>query len=158
MGGTLDDPGCRENTGHAVVSGWLDAAGACPHVLHDKRESLMTDATPPLPAPPPNDESLKITALIGYGLFLVAFLNGVTAVIGVVLAYVMRGNAAGTVWESHFRNLIRVFWVSVIMMVVVIAIVVEGFGGFFYVASTNHEPAPALAGPLFLLGPAVLLV
>jgi uncharacterized membrane protein len=112
-----------------------------------------------LPAqPPPNEESLKITALIGYGLFLVAFINGVTALAGVVLAYVMRGNATGTVWESHFRNLIHVFWISVILMAIIVAIVVEGFGGFFYVASASHEPAPALTGLLFLLIPAVCLI
>jgi hypothetical protein len=44
------------------------------------------------------------------------------------------------------------------MAVVLIAIIVEGFGGFFYVISANHDPAPAITGMLFLLVPAVCLI
>src|ERR1700733_1926799 len=104
----------------------------------------MSDAQIAPPPPQNNDESLKLTALIGYGLFLLALVNGVTALAGVVLAYVMRGNARGTVWEGHFTNLIHVFWISAVMAVVVVAIVVEGFGGMFYALASNHDPAPAL--------------
>ncbi len=109
-------------------------------------------------APASNDESLKVTALIGYGLFLLALVNGVTAIVGVVLAYVMRGNARGTVWENHFTNLIHVFWISAVMAVIVVTIVVEGFGGMFYALASNHDPAPALTGLLFLLVPLLFLI
>ncbi len=113
----------------------------------------MSDTTTPR-----GDSELRVMALLAYGLFLLALVNGITAVAGVVLAYVMRGNAQGTVWESHFRNLIRVFWITAIVLVVSIAIAVEGFGGMFYSLATNHDPAPALAGLLFLLVPLLVLI
>ena len=46
-------------------------------------------------------------------LFLIACVNGVTAIIGVIIAYVKRRDAVGTIWDSHFNNLILVFWVMV---------------------------------------------
>jgi uncharacterized membrane protein len=55
---------------------------------------------------------LRLMALICYGLFLAAILNGLTAIVGVVLAYIKRADAIGTPYESHFDNLISVFWVS----------------------------------------------
>ncbi|HEX4301424.1 MAG TPA: hypothetical protein VHZ78_01430 [Rhizomicrobium sp.] len=108
--------------------------------------------------PPRNDNELRVMALIAYGLFLAALFNGITAIVGVVLAYVMRGNAQGTIWESHFRNLIRVFWITAVVLAVTIAIAVEGFGGMFYALATNHDPAPALAGLLFLLVPLLAII
>jgi uncharacterized membrane protein len=55
--------------------------------------------------------SLRTTVMICYVLYLVAFLNGLTAIIGVIIAYIKRADAAGTVWKSHFDSLILVFWV-----------------------------------------------
>jgi len=66
----------------------------------------------PVPGPGETQQSgLRTTAMICYVLYLVAFINGLTAIIGVIIAYIKRPEAAGTVWESHFRNLIVVFWV-----------------------------------------------
>jgi uncharacterized membrane protein len=56
--------------------------------------------------------------MICYVLYLVAFLNGLTAIIGVIIAYIKKSDAAGTVWESHFRSLILVFWVMLAVFVV----------------------------------------
>jgi uncharacterized membrane protein len=78
----------------------------------------MSD-TPPISAPaqfPPgtaDQTSLRTLAILGYVLFLLACFNGFTAIIGVLIAYVKRGDAAGTIWHSHFTNLILVFWVTV---------------------------------------------
>jgi uncharacterized membrane protein len=36
-----------------------------------------------------------------------------TAIVGVIIAYVKRRDAAGTFWQSHFSNLILVFWMAV---------------------------------------------
>jgi uncharacterized membrane protein len=55
--------------------------------------------------------SLRTTVMICYVLYLVALLNGLTAIIGVIIAYIKRSDAAGTVWKSHFDSLILVFWV-----------------------------------------------
>jgi uncharacterized membrane protein len=54
-------------------------------------------------------------------LFLVAFINGLTAIIGVIIAYIKRSDAVGTVWESHFNNLIFVFWAMLAALVVFFA-------------------------------------
>lgn len=104
------------------------------------------------------DESgLRITALIAYGLFVLALFNGATAIAGVILAYLKRDEARGTIWESHFRNLIRVFWISIIVGVLAFAILVPSFGGLiFSMAATNGNPPPALVGMLFFLVPALL--
>ncbi|HEX3484952.1 MAG TPA: hypothetical protein VHT51_07810 [Micropepsaceae bacterium] len=75
---------------------------------------------PPAPSSsvPPNDAAggasdLRSLAIVCYVLFLLAGVNGVTAFIGLIIAYVKRRDALGTVWHSHFSNLILVFWVMV---------------------------------------------
>ena len=81
----------------------------------------MTDTTGSLPR---SDESFRGTAIIAYVLFLVGlpFLH-LTTVAGVILAYVQRGDARGTVWESHFSNLIETFWISLLLGLVAIPLI-----------------------------------
>ena len=73
------------------------------------------DATPPqVPHSTAADtSSLRSLVMLCYVLFLIACVNGVTAIIGVIVAYAKRTDAKGTIWESHFNNLILVFWVMV---------------------------------------------
>ncbi len=76
----------------------------------------------PVPEPQQSQHSgLRTTVMICYVLYLVAFINGVTAIIGVIIAYVKRSDAAGTVWQSHFDNLIFTFWVLLAAFVVMLA-------------------------------------
>ena len=75
----------------------------------------------PAPVPGPGEaqhSGLRTTAMICYVLYLVAFINGLTAIIGVIIAYIKSADAAGTVWESHFRNLIVTFWVIFAALIV----------------------------------------
>jgi uncharacterized membrane protein len=71
-------------------------------------------------APPPPDAAqaaqtnLRSLAILGYVLYLLAPVNGITAIAAVILAYVKRDDARGTVWFSHFENMIVVFWVMLI--------------------------------------------
>ena len=105
----------------------------------------------------PNPD-LRPALLIAYALFVLALFNGATAIAGVVLVYIKRGEARGTVWESHTRNLIRVFWISVVAFVVLLAVLLQGFGGlFFSLYTTNGNPPPALVGALALMVPALVL-
>lgn len=62
------------------------------------------------PAPAATDSTRTIAILV-YILYLAAFVNGLTAIAGVVLAYVKRADARGTVYESHFSNAIETFWI-----------------------------------------------
>ena len=47
-----------------------------------------------------------------------AFLAGWPSIIGVILSYVYRGEAAGTYLESHFRWQIRTFWLALMWAVI----------------------------------------
>jgi len=76
----------------------------------------------PVPAP-----SERPAVLVGYGLFLLAVVcGGITALIGAVIAYARRDDARGTVWESHYRNLILVFWVGTVFALSLIAMALSG--------------------------------
>ena len=81
----------------------------------------MTDATGSLPRA---EESFRGTAIIAYLLFLVGFpFLHLTTVAGVILAYVQRRDARGTLWESHFSNLIETFWISLLLGLVAIPLI-----------------------------------
>ena len=63
-----------------------------------------------------------------YILYFLAFVVGITAIIGVILAYVNRGKA-GSYVESHYTWLIRTFWIGILFSVIsfVLSIVFIGF-------------------------------
>jgi uncharacterized membrane protein len=52
----------------------------------------------------------RLMVLLGYGLFLIAPMGGITALLAAIIAHVRLAHAAGTWLESHYRNQIRVFW------------------------------------------------
>jgi uncharacterized membrane protein len=74
------------------------------------------------------DEGLVAWTHVIYGLHALAVLIGVTSaatvvgafvfslpsIVAVVLSYLKRGEAAGTFLESHYRWLIRTFWLAVL--------------------------------------------
>ena len=69
-------------------------------------------------------------ALAAYGLFLIApASSGVTALIGVILAHVRLDTARGGILESHYRNLILVFWVWFSVVFVAAAFAIAGLAG-----------------------------
>jgi len=58
----------------------------------------------------------KTMAVVCYALYLLAFATGITAIIGVIIAYTQRPTA-GPVMESHYTFLIRTFWIGLVLMV-----------------------------------------
>jgi uncharacterized membrane protein len=69
-------------------------------------------------------------ALVAYGLFLIApASSGITALVGVILAYLRRDVARGGLYESHYRNLILIFWVWLAVALVAVAVAIAGFAG-----------------------------
>ena len=52
-----------------------------------------------------------------YGLYLLAFATGITAIIGLVIAYAQQ-SVAGPTMRSHYTYLIRTFWGGLAMMIV----------------------------------------
>ena len=56
-------------------------------------------------------ESLKTLTTVVYALQAAGFfVGGITWIVAVVVNYVKRDEAAGTLYESHFRWQIRTFW------------------------------------------------
>lgn len=52
-----------------------------------------------------------------YALYAASFLNGLTAIVGVIIAYVKRDDARGSWQASHFDWLIRTFWWSLLFLI-----------------------------------------
>jgi uncharacterized membrane protein len=73
--------------------------------------------------------ALKNVTTVVYGLQALSFLWGITAIVGLVINYVKREDARGTLYESHFDWQIRTFWWGLLWSVigVVLAIVAVGF-------------------------------
>jgi len=106
-------------------------------------------------AVPAQDETrLRVIALVVYALYLLALTNGVTAIVGVVLATVKRGEARGTVYQSHFSNAIAIFWIALVTGTLIVAGLLSGFFGGF--GSAMH-PHPAAMVALLPIAAAALL-
>jgi uncharacterized membrane protein len=54
--------------------------------------------------------SLKTLTMVVYALQVLSVFVGITAIVGVIINYVKREDAAGTMYESHFDWQIRTFW------------------------------------------------
>lgn len=91
-----------------------------------------------------------------YGLYLAGFLVALTPLIGVIMAYINRGQAGGWV-ESHYTYIIRTFWIGLLysLVCVVLSLLVIGVLLFVVVAiwaivrcirglqwSTANQPVP----------------
>jgi uncharacterized membrane protein len=104
----------------------------------------MSDTQAPLPVPPPSliTATLVVYALFGaaavvgivsHGFPPIAPLGGIVGIIGIIMAYVKRGDAVGTWLASHYRWLIRTFWFSLLwgcigaILFVLLAVVLIGF-------------------------------
>ena len=79
----------------------------------------MTDvSSQPVPT---LDESARGTAILAYILYLVGWPTcHLATIVGLILAYVKRGEVRGTIWESHFDNIINTFWVTLVIGIVAI--------------------------------------
>jgi len=70
----------------------------------------------------------KTWAIIVWALYLLAYLTGFTAIIGLIIAYVKRGELAGTPFESHMTSAIRTFWISLIAGIIGVVLSIVGIG------------------------------
>jgi uncharacterized membrane protein len=99
------------------------------------------------------------TANIIYILYLASIIVGITAIIGVIMAYVNRGS--GPEWvESHYRFQIRTFWIGLLIGVIgfltiliiigwliilfyLIWLIVRCVKGMSYISKAQAHPDPA---------------
>ena len=55
--------------------------------------------------------------IVCYALYLAAFITGgLTAIIGLIIAYVQRGTA-GPIMRTHYTFLIRTFWIGLVLAI-----------------------------------------
>lgn len=64
-----------------------------------------------------------------YFLYIASFFVGFTGLIGVIVAYVFKGENA--ISDSHFRWQIRTFWISILFVIVVVVTSFIGLGLIF---------------------------
>jgi uncharacterized membrane protein len=65
-----------------------------------------------------DQDKYKGTATMVYVLYALSFFLGITYIIGVIIAHIKKGSAAGSYVQSHFSYQIRTFWWSVIWVMV----------------------------------------
>ncbi|MBT5859802.1 MAG: hypothetical protein HOH89_01465 [Alphaproteobacteria bacterium] len=82
----------------------------------------------PSPTPPPSGLTQSNTVMVIYILYLVGFTAPITAIVGVVFAYMSRDQARDTWMESHYEFQIRTFWMGLGMAIVGGLLAVIGIG------------------------------
>jgi uncharacterized membrane protein len=101
----------------------------------------------------------RLIVLIAYGLFFASLVTGgLSAIVGVAVAYIKRPEVRGTVWESHFTNLIHVFWVAMVAFALWLAAMTASVLGIWSGIETDRVPllvgllpAAYLSAMLFLV-------
>ena len=96
----------------------------------------MTDLTQAsAPSPSERADEDKVLPIVVYALYLLGFTNGLTFLVGLIVAYVNR-DAAGPINASHYTFAIRTFWLSIwwflgglalILVGLVLAVLLIGF-------------------------------
>lgn len=77
--------------------------------------------------------SLKSLTQVVYVLYALSYFTGITAIVGIIINYVKKDDAAGTWLESHFRWQIRTFWFGLLWAVIgaMTAFIAIGFAVLF---------------------------
>lgn len=98
----------------------------------------MADPILPTTVPPPSGPQAgsDTSAKAIYALYLASLVVGLTALVGLIMAYVNVGDAPEPL-KSHYRFQIRTFWIGVLYLTagILLALAVVGFVviAFFYV-------------------------
>ncbi len=81
-------------------------------------------AVPAVPRSPDELTALKQITMVVYGLQALSFIWGLPAIVGIIINYVKREDARGTLYESHFDWQIRSFWWGLVWAVIGIALAI----------------------------------
>jgi uncharacterized membrane protein len=95
-------------------------------------------------------DDMRTLAIIAYALYFGFFVAGITPLIGATIAYVKRGDAHGTIWESHFDNLITVFWMGLAICLLLIPVWIFVLGTTI-LAAVAAWPASLFTFPFILV-------
>jgi uncharacterized membrane protein len=74
------------------------------------------------------ERNMRTIVLVVYGLYFLSMIGGFTSIIGVIIAHIKKGDAAGTVYASHFSNQIKIFWVGLVLGLVGVVLAFVGIG------------------------------
>ena len=86
----------------------------------------MSDSAQAIPAPLPGRvEEDKVLPIVVYALYLLGFTNGLTFVVGLIVAYLNR-ETAGPINASHYTFAIRTFWLSIWWFLIGLAVFLVG--------------------------------
>src|SRR5690606_17901747 len=101
------------------------------------REGTMSDTNRPM-NPPPGDsgwlEPGKANIQLIYVLYIVSFVIGISALVGIVLAYINRGKSGGWI-ETHYTWAVRTFWIGILYSIISILLMVVGVGFLLIIAT-----------------------
>ena len=85
----------------------------------------MTDAAHTPAELPGRVEEDKVLPIVVYALYLLGFTNGLTFLVGLIIAYVYRQDA-GPINASHYTFAIRSFWLSIWWFLIGLALFLVG--------------------------------
>lgn len=93
--------------------------------------------TPPPPGPPSGTPQggfdMNYPTIVSL-LYLASFFTGITGIVGVVLAYVWKGEAREP-WEaSHYTYLINTFWIGLVGSIISFVLMIVVIGVFLWMA------------------------
>ncbi|TBW35227.1 hypothetical protein EYW49_16460 [Siculibacillus lacustris] len=73
--------------------------------------------------------SPKTWAIVVWALYLGGAVTvGIAGIVGLIVAYLKRGDVAGTVYASHITSAIRTFWISLIAGIIGFVLSFVGIG------------------------------
>lgn len=101
------------------------------------------------PRSPEQLASLRRLTLIIYILYGASWFVAVTALIAIIVNYVKREDAAGTLYESHFTWQIRTFWWSLLWAVLGVATIWFGVGALILLAAAVWSLYRLVKGVLY---------
>jgi uncharacterized membrane protein len=82
-----------------------------------------------------NDKAAKQNAIIAYALMLSGFFFGLTWIIGGIWAMVKKSDAQGTLFEDHYSNAIKTFWIGLCLSIIGGLLVMVGIGVIILIAT-----------------------
>jgi uncharacterized membrane protein len=98
-------------------------AGAADNVAL-REEPIMSQQQPTVAGTRP-----QTWAIIVWALFIASYFTAaMTGIVAVIIAYVKRGDLAGTPFESHMTSAIRTFWISLIVGIIGVVLAFVGVG------------------------------
>ncbi|CAH0524936.1 DUF4870 family protein [Vibrio hippocampi] len=84
-------------------------------------------------------DSVRTHALVCYGLMVLSMLTGgIAGIVGLIWAYVKKGDAVGTIYESHFANIISTFWIGLVLGIIAVVTLVFVVGYLIAIAAAIY--------------------